>query len=462
MVFFYYNMAEINVGDIAWGKMVGFPYWPCVVLKDVKVPKPSKDPNTKYYWVYFFGSKNYSWISRKRLCTYEGNRYKYRQEQGHVNFAEAIKEAETHLKRKKLNSKYQVAIKEKFNIHEYERKLKRSESRMKKRAKLMVRSRSVSVSTDEDHESKIALNTNITTSTLVFGVLGIGNLGAGIASNLIHSGHVVNIWNRSIGKCESLMNKFDPKFKKKLTHYYTPRALLQNSDVILVCLSDKEAVRALFEKSFGIHKPDDVSLKNKGIIQMTTTGPEFSKDMNSVIEKKGGKYLEAQIQRSKTEAANGDFITLAAGDEELFSKCPTFFKAIGNSVIFLGEVGYASKINLILQVIKCVNLAALCEALNLAERNGVGMKNVCDILECTNLSSLYLLRKCGLLQQENFRDVEQSLTNLQKDMKLVLDLSNNVKHPMFIASTANQIYQHCIRLEYGAYDASIILLRHHH
>uniref|UniRef100_A0A6P7G0X9 Cytokine-like nuclear factor N-PAC n=1 Tax=Diabrotica virgifera virgifera TaxID=50390 RepID=A0A6P7G0X9_DIAVI len=453
-------MADINVGDIVWGRMDGFPYWPCVVLKDVKVPKPSKDPNTKYYWVYLFGSKNYSWISRKRLCPYEGNRFKYGHNDGHVNFAEAVKEAELHVKRKKLNSNYQVVIKEKFDIQEYERKLRRSESRMRYRTKLMIRTRSVR--TDEDHKSRIANTRNIATSTFVFGVIGIGNLGTDITRNLIHSGHVVNIWNRTYSKGQSLVTEFGPKFKKKLTQFYTPRGLLQKSDVILVCLSDKEAVRTIFENSFGIHKPADECLKNKGIIQMTTTGPEFSKDMNSIIEKKGGKYLEAQIQRSKEEATNGDFITLAAGDEVLFFKCHTLFKAIGNTVLYLGEVGYASKMNLILQVIKSINVAALCEALNFAERSDVELKNVYDILESTNLCSLYLLRKCGLILQENFLNSDQSLTNLQKDMSLVLDLADSVKYPMSITSPANQIFQHCIRLEYGAYDASIIFLQHHH
>lgn len=80
---------------------------------------------------------------------------------------------------------------------------------------------------------------------------------------------------------------------------------------------------------------------------MTTTGPETSKDIKAIIEKQGGKYLEAQIQGSRSEAAEGNLLVLAAGEESLFYDCQSCFKAIGKTAMYLGEVGYDSNIFLL-------------------------------------------------------------------------------------------------------------------
>nr|CAI5842885.1 unnamed protein product [Callosobruchus analis] len=85
---------------------------------------------------------------------------------------------------------------------------------------------------------------------------------------------------------------------------------------------------------------------------MTGIDPETSKDICEIISSRGGKYVEAQIQGSKQEAQDGNLIILAAGDRDLFMDCQSCFKAMGNMAFFLGDVGYATKTNIILNLVK--------------------------------------------------------------------------------------------------------------
>lgn len=92
------------------------------------------------------------------------------------------------------------------------------------------------------------------------------------------------------------------------------------------------------------------SLEGKGFVEMTGIDAETSKDIYDVITGQGGRYLEAQIQGNKTDADKGNLVVLGAGDRTLFDECQSCFKAMGRTAFYLGEIGYAAKINSILQV----------------------------------------------------------------------------------------------------------------
>merc|ERR1719203_1975306 len=98
---------------------------------------------------------------------------------------------------------------------------------------------------------------------------------------------------------------------------------------------------------------------------------------NRTLEKckdfvKGGRYLEAQLQGSKEQSSEGSLVSLVAGDKSLFDDCQSCFQAMGKNSFYLGEVGNASKMNLVLQLMSGVALAGLAEGMALADRAGLG------------------------------------------------------------------------------------------
>ena len=60
--------------------------------------------------------------------------------------------------------------------------------------------------------------------------------------------------------------------------------------------------------------------------------------MFQAINAKGGRYLEAQVQGSKTQAEEGTLVILAAGDRSLFDDCQSCFKAMGKNSFYLGKI----------------------------------------------------------------------------------------------------------------------------
>ena len=69
---------------------------------------------------------------------------------------------------------------------------------------------------------------------------------------------------------------------------------------------------------------------------MTGIDSETSQDIAEAISLKGGRYLEAQIQGSKTQAQDGTLVILVSGDRSLFDDCQSCFQVSQEAAIRMG------------------------------------------------------------------------------------------------------------------------------
>lgn len=289
---------------------------------------------------------------------------------------------------------------------------------------------------------------NIQASNLKFGFLGLGIMGCGIVKNLLNSGHSVVVWNRTATKCR--------KFQEAGAEVAdTPSDVIEMTDVTFSCVSDPQVAKDLVFGNCGVMS---ANLVGKGYVEMTGVDPETSQDIAEQIISKGGRYLEAQIQGSKNQAEEGTLIILAAGERLLFEECQTCFEAISRNSFYLGDVGNATKMNLVLQMIHGVTLAGIAEGLALADRAGLQQKDVLEVLELTNMSSEMLLQKGNAIIKGEF-PTHQPLKHMQKDLKLALGMADGLEQSLPITAASNEVYKHAKRLGYGSHDASAVYVR---
>ncbi|XP_049287754.1 putative oxidoreductase GLYR1 homolog isoform X3 [Anopheles funestus] len=301
---------------------------------------------------------------------------------------------------------------------------------------------------DMSSVSNAVQSRNIKASQLKFGFLGLGVMGCGIVKNLIKSGHSVVVWNRSANKCR--------KFQEVGAEVAdTPSDVVEMTDVTYSCVSDPQVAKDMVFGNCGVMS---ANLAGKGYVEMTGVDPETSNDINEAIISKGGRYLEAQIQGSKNQAEEGTLIILASGDRLLFEECQSCFEAISRNSFYLGDVGNATKMNLILQMISGITLAGVAEAMALADRAGLQQKDVLEVLELTSMSSEMMLQKGNAIIKGEF-PTHQALKHMQKDLKLALSLADGLEQSLPITAASNEVYKHAKRLGYGSHDASAVYVR---
>ncbi|XP_041969976.1 putative oxidoreductase GLYR1 homolog isoform X3 [Aricia agestis] len=508
-----------KLGDLVWAKMKGFSPWPGRVAVPTPELKPMPKKSMNVQCIFFFGSNNYAWIEEHNIKPYQEHKEQLIKSCKTAAFKEAVAQIEEYIvnpeKFADLDDHVRNPeeefdkLKDVINEESSDEKppeaeeatpevkkksatpkvksVKRSSSAGLKsapRKKVKTISRSFT-DTDMDHEkpsmlnhsfskkssllqrpsnimgpetaaldlenvSETLLEKNIKASQMKFGFLGLGIMGCGIVKNLLNSGHKVLIWNRTAAKCKDFE-------KVGATIAVTPCDVVEEADITFSCVADPQAAKEMVFGNCGVlHCP---TLEGKGYVEMTSIDADTSHDIVEAISGKGGRYLEAQIQGSKTEAEEGTLIILAAGDRTLFDDCQSCFKAMSKNSFYLGsDIGNASKMNSVLQVVGGVSLAALAEGLALADRAGLSQRDLLDVLALTPLASPHLLRK-GRDMIESSYSTHQPLSHMQKDLKLALGLGDALEQSLPLTATTNEIFKHAKRLGYANHDVAAVYIR---
>ncbi|XP_043188188.1 putative oxidoreductase GLYR1 homolog [Amphibalanus amphitrite] len=301
---------------------------------------------------------------------------------------------------------------------------------------------------DVEQVSAALKQKNIQPSELRFGVLGLGVMGSGIVKNLLNSGHKVHVWNRSSDKCDDFV-------KAGAERGLTPSDVISAADVTFCCVSDPQVAKDIIFGNCGVLQEITTT---KGYVEMTGIDAETSQDLADAIGAKGGRYMEAQVQGSKQQAEEGTLVLLAAGDRSLFDDCQSCFQAVGKNSFYLGEVGNASKMNLVLQLMTGVSMAGLAEGMALADRSGLQQKDVLEVLGLTTLACPLLLEKGRAIIEGGFQ-TQMALKHMQKDLKLSLTMSDQLEQPLPLTAAANEMFKHAKRVGYGDHDVSAVYIR---
>uniref|UniRef100_A0A6P7G1Q4 Cytokine-like nuclear factor N-PAC n=1 Tax=Diabrotica virgifera virgifera TaxID=50390 RepID=A0A6P7G1Q4_DIAVI len=447
------NNMEYTEQQIVWAKMVGHPHWPAVIISEVEVDAamPSSKSNKQYYPVVFLGDFTHAWVEKSHIHPYEKNIEKYSKSSKTQFFAQALGQANEHLRKQKEDSEYKIAFERspKKRSGDTARRSKSSPKKVERSPKKI--NILVPPLTGEAFSKKTA-------DKLKIGVVGTGMIGAEIVKVLVEAGYTVNMWNRTLAKCKQLEKELGKG--EHLSVLLTARNVLVKSDVVFMCISDRQATKQMVENEFEASIDTENLLKSKGILMMTSIDTNESKEINDSITKKGGKYLELALQGGSEESSKESRVLLTAGDEALFHHCHPYFKAIDCTPLYFGStIGNAIRINLAMQMIKGVSMAALSEAFNVVERCGIEKDKLIQIFNMSDIASPYLKSKTDFIDQNSFNSVQQPLKHMQNDLKMILDMADSVDHALPLANTANEIYKECIRENFGDYDVSAVYLK---
>lgn len=496
-------MASKNfeVNDLVWAKMKGFPPWP----GKVTVPPTDAKPKKNHHYIYFFGSKNYAWIADECIEYHsESMVEKYGKRKGEF-FRKAV---ETIIDCSKGVSKYHTPTRNVETHNENASKAKESGGKVDKmtngvtpskkktpqgsssaqmiKNKLSLKkvspvktssvkknSRKRTHSPDQPEsrpgesvpstftindiyvlDAKILDKKKIMPTEKKIGFLGLNKMGQGIVKNLHGSGHSIIVWSES-----DEHKTFAEKLKIKTAA--TPADVVEDADITFCYVSDSNTAKELVEKDCGVLKGMERSReRKKGFVEMSPSmDPKVSHEIASWIVIKGGCYLEAPICGSGIEADEGNLLIVAAGDKALYDDCKSCFEAISKKHLFVSaEVGTASKMNVVHNMLIGTVYASLAESLSLVDQVGLRGKDFFDILQVGALNSNSVLLKLRSMIGKNYAKDETGVTlnQMQQDFNLGLSLGHDISQHTKLFAQANELYKRCKSKKYGDHDVSVV------
>jgi 3-hydroxyisobutyrate dehydrogenase-like beta-hydroxyacid dehydrogenase len=262
-----------------------------------------------------------------------------------------------------------------------------------------------------------------------YGFLGLGIMGQAMAANLLKAGFDVTVWNRTVDKCETLINN-------GASHGATPADVVAKTDITFAMVSDPAAAKELCFSQQGVLEG---ITQGKGYIDISTVNPHTSVEIGLAINKKGGRFLEAPVSGSKKPAEDGALVFLCAGDNSLYNEAMPALEVMGKKTFYLGEVAKGAQMKLVINMIMGTMMTSFAEGLSLGNKTGLSKSDILEVLDQGVIAN-QMFRLKGPMMAEGSFTTAFPLKHMQKDMRLALQMGDESGQALYIAGAANASY----------------------
>ncbi len=267
-----------------------------------------------------------------------------------------------------------------------------------------------------------------------------------MAANLVQKGYPMAVWNRTESRCR-------PLAEMGARVASSPRELGESCDVLITCLADPNAVgRAVF----AVDGVLNAARPGFRFVDTSTVSPGLSRRLAAAFEERGARALEAPVTGSKIGAEKGTLVIMTGGRREVHDELEPILLAIGSKVIYCGETGQASTMKLIGNTIISFMLEGLCEGTVWAEKAGLPLSTVLEVIQASGFASPYFEFKGRAIERRDF-ETHFSLDLLYKDQTLALDEAAAHRVPMPGLAALREILQAARAQGLGAEDISALI-----
>jgi 3-hydroxyisobutyrate dehydrogenase len=193
------------------------------------------------------------------------------------------------------------------------------------------------------------------------GFIGLGIMGASMASNLMKAGHelVVHDIKRDAAA---------PHLKAGAVWADTPRQLAEATEVVLTSLPGPPEMESVALGENGLLSG---MVKGKVYFDLTTNSPAVVRRVHAVFAKKGVDLLDAPVSGGPSGARTRKLALWVGGDEAVFLKYKPVLDAIGDQPVHVGPIGAGSVTKLVHNCAGYAIQTALAEVFTLGVKAGV-------------------------------------------------------------------------------------------
>jgi 3-hydroxyisobutyrate dehydrogenase-like beta-hydroxyacid dehydrogenase len=256
------------------------------------------------------------------------------------------------------------------------------------------------------------------------GFIGLGNMGSGMASNLLAAGHRVTAYNRSQDKVDALAEHG--------AHPARTVAEACGGEAVVSMLANDAAVEAVTFGADGIL----ASLATGAVhVSSSTISVALAERLAAAHAEAGQRFVAAPVFGRPEAAEAAKLFVVAAGDSAAVQSVSPLFDAIGQRTFVVSDdPTAASLIKLSGNFLIASVIESLGEAMALVGKAGVDKQQYLDILTSTLFGAPVYQTYGGLIAREEFEPAGFAATLGLKDVRLVLEAGDGLRVPLPLAS----------------------------
>jgi 3-hydroxyisobutyrate dehydrogenase len=277
-------------------------------------------------------------------------------------------------------------------------------------------------------------------------LIGLGSMGAGIAQNILKAGFELTVYNRSVAKAEPLA-----KLGAKVGN--SPSEAAKEAEVILSMVADDAASKNVWLGETGaLHGAREGAI----LIESSTLSHTWARELASLAAQRGLDFLDAPVNGGPNMAAAGQLKTMVGGEGEILERARPVLECFTEQITHMGPNGAGAMTKLINNMMSGVQMAALAEALHIAERAGLSLEQVVAVVTNAGPASPLVKAKAPLMAARNYGEPSFLLRHIRKDVTYALRLAEELDAPATTGSAARELYRIAGRLGYDDADMGAV------
>ena len=275
-------------------------------------------------------------------------------------------------------------------------------------------------------------------------VIGMGTMGAPMATNLLRAGHTVVVHNRT-------REREGPLEEQGATRADSPAAAARRVEVVLTCVSDTPDVeRVLLDPEIGAI----TGLSEGGlVIDCSSIAPAATREIAARFRENHIGYVDAPVSGGSEGAIKGTLAIMCGGSETDFARAKPVLEVLGSKLTHVGDVGCGQIAKVANQVIIAGTFLALGEALTLASKAGADPEKVVEAIG-GGVAGSWILQNRSSNMLNNTYPLGFRTRLHRKDLGIALETARTFEVPVPIASLVATIEDGLIAQGFGDEDMS--------
>jgi len=197
--------------------------------------------------------------------------------------------------------------------------------------------------------------------------IGLGNMGGGMAANLVQAGHEVRAFDLATPALEAAR-------EAGCTTFGAAKEACEGVDAVVSMLPNGAIVKGLFENEVFGHAPKGAVLLDCSTIDVATA--------KSVIETAttgGYDMVDAPVSGGIAAANGGTLTFMVGGTAAAFARAEPILQAMGKAVIHAGDAGAGQTAKICNNMLLAITMIGTAEAMTMAEKLGLDPQKFYEI-----------------------------------------------------------------------------------
>ncbi len=263
------------------------------------------------------------------------------------------------------------------------------------------------------------------------GVIGLGDMGSGLAKNLIGAGFET----RGFDLSERRMADFEAMGGKAAA---SAAAVGEGAETVFVMVMNGEQAKSVI---LGDGLAATMQL-GKVVLLTATVKPHEAREIGAGVAAAGLEFVDSPVSGGFPGAQGGTLTMMAAGTDSALDKARPAMQAVSKTIHRVGvEAGMGQTVKACLQSLIGSIFTATFEASVLAAKAGVSAQVLYDVFSTSGAGCGVANTALQNIVDAKFEGTGSHIGTMYKDLTISLDMARDLGVPLFTASAAMQLFQ---------------------